>query len=142
MAVSAELYAQFFENALRGNLDDLEDEEALECMLLDSNHTFDEEDEFVEDISANEIDDADYSRQSLTNVAVTQNTNEVNVDADDITFGDRVSISANYAVIYALNTDDDDSPLLFHVDFDGQEESVDGEFTLQVDDNGLFDVVT
>ena len=142
MAVSAELYANFFSNSFGANIPDMEGEDNLECMLLDSNHTFDEADEFVEDISANEIDDDDYSRQPLDNVAVTQNTNEINVDADDITFGDSVSISANYAVIYALNTDDDDSPLLFHVDFDGEEESVDGEFTLQVDDNGLFDVVT
>ena len=142
MAASAELYANFFSNAFGANIPDMEGADNLECMLLDSNHTFDEANEFVDDINANEIDDSDYSRQLLDNVAVTQNTNEINVDADDITFGSSVSISASYAVIYALNTDDTDSPLLFHVDFDGQEESVDGEFTLQVDANGLFDVVT
>ena len=142
MAVTAELYAKFFQNALNGNLDDLEGADNLECMLLDSNHTFDEENEFVEDISANEIDDDDYSRQSLTDVAVTQNTNEVNVDADDINFGDEVTISASYAVIYQSQTDDTDSPIMFHVDFDGEQESVDGEFTLEVHADGLYDLVT
>jgi len=142
MAVTAELYAKFFENALRGNLDDLEGADNLECMLLDANHSFSETDEFVNDIVANEIDDADYSRQSLTNVAVTQNTNEVNVDADDINFGNEVTISASYAVIYQSQTDDTDSPVMFHVDFDGEQESADGEFTLEVHADGLYDLVT
>ena len=146
MAVTAEIYAQFFENALRGNLDDLEGEEALECMLLDTDHSFSEADEFVDDIVANEIDDADYSRQSLTGVSVSQGAdsddNQINVDADDINFGDEVTISASYAVIYQSQTDDTDSPLMFFVDFDGEEASQDGTFELQVHEDGLFDVVT
>jgi len=146
MAATAEIYAQFFENVLRGNLDDLEGEGALECMLLDTDHSFSEADEFVDDIVANEIDDADYSRQALTGVSVSQGAdsddNQINVDADDITFGDSVSISANYAVIYHSKTDDTDSPIMFHVDFDGEQESADGEFTLEVHDDGLYDLVT
>ena len=146
MAVTAEIYAQFFENALRGNLDDLEGEEALECMLLNTDHSFSEADEFVDDIVANEIDDADYSRQALTGVSVSQGVdsddNQINVDADDINFGNELTISAYYAVIYQSQTDDTDSPLMFHVDFDGEEASQDGTFELQVHDYGLFDVVT
>ena len=146
MAVTAELYAKFFQNALNGNLDDLEGADNLECMLLDTNHSFSEADEFVNDIAANEIDDADYSRQALTNVAVTQgldaDNNQINVDADDINFGDTVTISANYAVIYQNQADDTDSPLMFFVDFDGEEASQDGTFELQVHEDGLFDVVT
>ena len=146
MAVTAEIYARFFKNALNGNIDDLEGAGALECMLLDVNHSFSEADEFVSDIVANEITDADYSRQALTGVAVTQgidaDDNQINLDAADITFGDPVSISANYAVIYHSKTDDTDSPIMFHVDFDGEQESVDGEFTLEVHADGLYDLVT
>ena len=146
MAVTAEIYARFFKNALNGNIDDLEGADNLECMLLDTNHSFSEADEFVDDIVANEIDDADYSRQALTGVSVSQRAdaddNQINLDADDITFGDPVSISANYAVIYHSKTDDTDSPVMFHVDFDGEQESVDGEFTLEVHADGLYDLVT
>ena len=146
MAATAELYAQFFKNALNGNINDLEGADNLECMLLDANHSFSEADQFVNDIVANEIADEDYSRQSLTGVSVTQgtdtNSNLINLDADNISFGTTVTISASYAVIYHSKTDDTDSPVMFHVDFDGEQESVDGEFTLDVNDNGLYDVVT
>jgi len=146
MAVTAELYSNFFKNALQGNINNLEGVGALECMLLDVNHTFDEANEFVSDIVINEIADVDYARQTLTGVSVVQGTaaetNLITVDAGDITFGDPVTISANYAVIYQSQTDDTDSPLMFHVDFDGLQESVDGAFVLEVHADGLFDVVT
>ena len=149
MAVTAEIYAKFFENALNGNLNDLEGVGALECMLLDTNHSFSEADEFVSNIVANEIATGageDYERQVLTGVSVTQgtgeDTNKINLDAGNISFGSDVTISANYAVIYHSKTDDTDSPLMFHVDFDGTEASENGTFELQVHTDGLFDVVT
>lgn len=142
MAVTAELYANFFQNALSANINDIEETDGLECMLLDANHSFDEDDEFVDDIVANEVTDSDYSRQTLTNVVLTRNINEVNLDADDISFGTNINLAASYAVIYQAKTDDTDSLLLFHVDFDGQEEAVDGAFELQVNESGLFDIVT
>lgn len=142
MAVTVNLYGNFFNNALNANTPDLEGAGNLECMLLDANHTFDEANNTVSDISANEITDADYSRQALTTVAVTQSTGTVNIDADDITFGTNVSISANHAVIYTVGTDDTDSYLMEHINFGELQESVNGEFSLVVDTNGLYDVVT
>ena len=146
MAVTAEIYAQFFKNALRGNLDDLEGAGALECMLLDTNHSFSEADQSVDDIVSNEIADEDYSRQSLTGVSVTQgtdtDTNLIKLDADDISFGTTVSISASHAVIYTVGIDDTDSYLMFDINFGETQESVDGEFTLEVHADGLYDVVT
>jgi len=142
MAVTANIYGNFFDNALMANIPDLEGEGNLECMLLDANHTFDETNNTVSDINANEIADADYTRQTLTTVAVTQDTGTVNVDCDDISFGTTVSISASYAVIYTVGTDDTDSYLMEHIDFGGVQESVDGEFTLTLSADGLFDVVT
>lgn len=143
MAVTASLYGNFFENALNALIPDLEGAGNVECMLLDANHTFDEANNTVSDINANEIADADYARQALTTVAVTDDgAGTVNVDADDISFGTTVSISASYAVIYTVGTDDTDSYLLEHIDFGGVQESVDGEFTLTLSADGLFDVVT
>lgn len=146
MAVTAELYSNFFKNALQGNINNLEGVGALECMLLDVNHTFNEANEFVSDIVVNEIADVDYTRQVLTGVTVAQGltteTNLITVDAADISFGTEVTISANYAVIYQSKTDDTDSPLMFHIDFGGLQESVDGSFVLEVNVDGLYDVVT
>ena len=149
MAVTAEIYARFFQNALKGNIDDLEGAGSLECMLLDTNHSFSEADEFVSDIVANEVAtgaEEDYERQTLTGVSISQgldpDDNEINLDAANINFGSEVTISANYAVIYQSQIDDTDSPLMFHVNFDGEQSSVDGTFELQVHADGLFDVVT
>ena len=142
MAVTANIYGNFFNNSLNANIPDLEGVGNLECMLLDANHSFDETNNTVSNIVANEIADADYARQALTNVAVTQSTGTVNVDADDISFGTTVSISASHAVIYTVGTDDTDSYLMFDINFGETQESVDGEFTLTLSDDGLFDVVT
>ena len=142
MAVTANIYGNFFNNSLNANIPDLEGAGNLECMLLDANHSFDETNNTVSDIVANEIADADYAREALTTVAVTQSTGTVNVDADDISFGTTVNISASHAVIYTVGTDDTDSYLMFDINFGETQESVDGEFTLTLSDDGLFDVVT
>ena len=139
---TANVYANFFANAFNGNLPDIEDDDNLECMLLDENHSFSETNNTVDDISANEITDEDYSRQTLTGVTVNRSTGTITVDADDISFGTEVSITASHAVIYTVGTDDTDSYLLFDVDFESEQESVDGEFTLEIYEDGLFDVVT
>lgn len=139
---TANVYANFFANAFNGNLPDIEDTDNLECMLLDENHSFSETNNTVDDISANEITDADYSRQTLTGVTVNRSTGTITVDADDISFGSTVSITASHAVIFVVGGTDETSYLMFDVDFEGSQESVDGEFTLQIHEDGLFDVVT
>jgi len=142
MAVTVNLYGNFFNNALNSLIPDIEGAGNLECMLLDANHTFSETDNTVSDIVANEVVDADYTRQALSNVVVTQATGTINVDADNISFGASTSISASHAVIYTVGTDDTDSYLMEHINFGGVQESVNGEYTLTVDANGLYDVVT
>lgn len=146
MAVTVELYPKFFENALNGNINDLEGVGNLECLLLNGTHTFSDANQFVADIVANEISDVDYSRVALTSVAVTQGTaadsNKINVDCGNITFGSAVTITASHAVIFHQKTNDSDSILMFDINFGGSQESVDGEFTLEIHTDGLYDLVT
>ncbi len=134
MAVSAEIYGTFFENLKKGELGNLEVDD-IQCALLDSGYTFSHDhDNFTDDVSANEIDDADYSQQTLSNVSVTRTDRETVVDADDVNFGDEVNISASYAVLF----DETSDKLIFFVDFDGEEESVDGKFEIQWHEDGIF----
>jgi len=140
MEVTAELYANFVKNAFLDNIDNIEDNS--KCMLLGEEYGFTETDEVVSDISDYEIDDADYERQVVQNVDVTRDSNIINVDCNDINFGDVVTISAHYACIYVEGDTEDESYLMFHIDFAGEQESDNGTFELQIHDDGLFDVVT
>jgi len=130
----ANIYSNYFKNILNGDAN----VGNLKCALLDVNGTFDNLNEDWVDISANEIADADYAQQVLTGVVVSVSGNTVNLTADNITFGNPVNITANNAVIYdSLN-----NKLMFHVDFETVQESINSEFTLNVNASGLFDVTT
>lgn len=133
---TSELYPEFwnalFDGATAADLDN------LVCTLHDDTNGFDETHSVWSDVSGSEIGDTDYASQSLTGITITTNQASlpwtVDVDCDDITFGTSVNISAYHAIIRDADTDQ----LLFHVDFGGLKESVDGEFTLQIDSNGLL----
>lgn len=53
----------------------------------------------LDDVSADECGDADYNRQDLTGESVTESGGTVTIDADNITFGASVTITAKYIVI-------------------------------------------
>ena len=77
----------------------------IEAILLDNAYTPDTANHTViGDVSADEIGDTDYSRQTLANKSITKDASGRTVyDADDVDFGNSVSISARYMVL-ALNT--------------------------------------
>lgn len=134
---TAKMYPEFFNLLLNGSAK----ADSLTCTLHDDTNGFNETHSVWADVSGSEITDTDYSEQSLSNISITTENSslpyEVNLDADDITFGTSVTISAYHAII----RDDVNDNLLFHVDFGGLEESSSGEFTLSLDSNGLFDIV-
>lgn len=137
---TADLYTSFFESALGGAID-ITSTGTVKCALFDDTFTFDPTHSVFADLTG-EITDTDYSQQNLSNIILTLNASslpyELNYDCDNISFGTSVSISAYHAVIY----DSANDALLFHVDFEGLQESVDGTFELQIDSNGLFDIIT
>lgn len=98
------------------------------------------------DISTNEVTDADYARQDLTTEAVTEPTaGTARCDADNVSFGASVTITAKYAAVLvgtvagAASTD----PVVGYVDLDtggGSVSSTNGTFEVQWSANGLFEV--
>ena len=55
------------------------------------------------------------------------------LDADDVTWSNS-TITAAYAVVY----DADSGKLICLIDFDGEEESSDGDFTIEWHADGIF----
>jgi len=61
--------------------------------------------EFLSDIVANEIADAGYVRQSLSGKTITQDgSNRTVYDADDVDFGNAVSLTARYMALFLDTT--------------------------------------
>jgi len=66
--------------------------------LLSADYTPDPTHSTWGDVSAHEIGDADYAQQSLPGASYGQASGTVTYDADPISFGDNVTITAKYAV--------------------------------------------
>lgn len=132
-------------NAYSGGITNLSDSGTdVVVALLDGNHSFDETHDSWADISTNEIADADYSPQSLSNMSLSHDgAGVVTFDADDVSFGTDVTISADHAVVYDNTPSTDaDKKLLTHIDFEGTEQSENGEFSITWGANGIFTVDT
>lgn len=89
--------------------------DTLTMVLMKAAYTPSVAQETFSDISAQEVDDADYSAQALTGVSVTLVGNTVLFDASNVSFGTDVSIEAKYAVILA-GTGSGSDPLIAYVD--------------------------
>lgn len=72
------------------------DADTIVAVLVDVAHTAAVTDSVYSDISTNECSDPDYTAQVVANVAVTQTSGTTKVDADDVAFGNPVSIGAKY----------------------------------------------
>jgi hypothetical protein len=93
----------------------------------------------LSDISANIVADADYTEQTLTNVTVTESGGTVTFDADDISFGSSVTITAKYLAIYDDTVAND--PLIVYVDLDtggGSVSSTSSTFQVTINASGIF----
>lgn len=90
----------------------------VKMALLDNAHTPDlVNDEFFDDVSADECADGDYAQQTLGTKTITQNgSGHTVLDAADVDFGNAVTIAARYAVIYIDTGTPATSTLLFLID--------------------------
>lgn len=138
------MYAEANGNAYMGNVTDLSDNANTDVnvALLATGHTPDTSaHDNWSDVSGDEVSGTGYTTggETFANITWTRSTDTYTFDADDVTWGSS-TISAGYAVVYD-NTPaaDADKKLLTLVDFEGEESSDNGDFTIQWDStNGIF----
>lgn len=143
-------YAHIAYRAYRGQVSDLDDDSTdIRVALLDEGHEENIDDhESWADVAADEIDAAEndgYSEdgQLVDNIALLgPDGRVVTFDADDVVWEDS-SMAAGYAVLYDdTPSDDADKTILTLIDFEGEETSNEGDFTIQWNEDGIFEVDT
>jgi len=96
---------------------------------------------FLSSILASEITGVGYTTKGkvLGNVTITKQdlANNVKVTASDVTWANS-SLSARYAVLYKDTGDNATSPLILCFDFTATKTSVNGDFTIQWAEDGIF----
>lgn len=94
----------------------------IKALIVDSGHTFDKADEFVSDVSADEVTNAvgtGYERKTLTNKTVALATNVVTFDADDLIYSAvQTNETWDALIVYAEGSSDADSVLLAYLNID------------------------
>jgi hypothetical protein len=95
---------------------------SIKALIVDSGYTFDKSDEFVSDVSADEVTNAvgtGYERKMLTNKSVSLAADVVTLDADDLLYSDiETNETWDAVIIYAEGTSDADSKLIAYLDTD------------------------
>ena len=91
----------------------------------------------------NELTDADYARQTLTSVTVTESGGTVKIDSANIVFGTNVTIqNAKWLIIFDDTATGD--PLLTYVDLDSASatgvSSTNSQFQITQNANGIFTI--
>jgi hypothetical protein len=139
MAVTHKLYGTSMKNMLINNITSLSSTDtAVTLSLLTSAHTFTQANEYWATVSANELTttytgSTDYAGQVLTGKTITS-TGDVSTifDAADVTFTSTGNIKAYHGVLRAS------SYLISSINFDGEQESVGGEFSVNWNSSGIF----
>jgi len=134
------LYNRYKAEDLKGNIDLVND--TIKVALLTSSYTPDiDAHENFDDVSADEVSGTNYTAggKTLTNKSVVQNdTSDKGVfDADDINW-ENSTITARYAVLYKDTGTPSTSTLIGYIDFEGDEISDSGHFTINWDTTGIL----
>jgi len=116
----------------------------IKIMLLTSSHTTNiDTQEFIDDVSANEVSGAGYSSGGATlgSKAVTaDNTDDEGVfDAADTSWG-TATITARYAVVYKDTGTPSTSPILCIIDFGSDKVSTGGTFQITWAAEGIVNI--
>lgn len=145
-------YTASAKHAYRGNITNLNDASNtdIKVALLDAGHSPNlTGHETWADVSADEIvntaaNSTGYTSpgQSIVNMTWNQNGRVMTFDGDNVVWSTS-TIDAGYAVVYdATPANDSDKKLLTLVDFEGEESSSDGDFTIDWDTAGIFQIDT
>lgn len=132
----------FKKNIMNGSID--LDTDTVKVMLLTSSHTQNADtQEFIDDVSANEVSGTGYTAGGATigTPAVTQdNTDDEGVfDGADVTWASS-TITARYAAIYKDTGTPGTSPIIAILDFGSDQSSSSGDFTIQWGSEGILNL--
>lgn len=133
------IYNNFFEQLAQANIDF--DTDSIKVALCTSAYTPDKDHENFDSASGSEASGTGYTAggQTLANASITQDdTNDrVVLDGDDVIWSNS-SITARYAVIYKDTGTQSTSPLIACIDFTEDKTSVDADFKIQWNTNGII----
>jgi len=117
--------------------------DTIKILLVTSSYTLDKDHDFVNDVTASEVNPTNYSRKTLASKTITKDnaTDRVKFDAADpvwTSLGGASNATIAAAIVYKEVTDDTDSPLICKIDLISSFTTNGSDFTFQFDANGLF----
>lgn len=145
MAIT-KIYGPYFQNLQKGLIPDLSSAGTpIKVALMASPFAFNQDHATMDQVRANECADADYpGAVEITNKTVTysglKTVFDTTLDPKKTLFTSSGTITATHAVIFYDSGVDATSPLICCVDFEGEQASVDGEFSITWDLTGIFEV--
>lgn len=136
MAVTAFLYSKVTAGAFNKEID--LDTDTVKVALLTGHTTDQDNDDFFNDVSADQITGAGYTAGGATLGSKTVGTTGkvFTFDAADTTWA-ASTISATHAVVYVDTGNAATSRLIACIDFDGTVSSTSGDFTIQWNASGI-----
>lgn len=118
--------------------------DTVKAMLLTSSYTPSAaSDQYLDDISANECADGDYAQQTVGSKTIAIASNKVRFDCADIDFGNAVTITAKYLVLYLDTGTPGTSTLLWYCDLDtggGSPSSTADDFDVAINASGIYEL--
>lgn len=133
-------YLEGLEQIISGDTD--LDGDTLKIALLNDSYTPDlVNHDFFDDVSANEISGTGYTAggATLASVAIAKDavSNNVSLDAADVTWSTTTLSDVGYAVIYKSTGSDATSPLLFLVTFATSQDTSAANFAVNFSSSGI-----
>jgi hypothetical protein len=137
--MSSKLYGQFLSQALNKEID--WDSDTIKVALLTNAYTPNQDaHNYYDDVVASQVTGTGYTAggMTLTNKTNTYipDTDVIVLDAENVTWSSS-TITARYAVIYAVGGTNATSPLIGYVDFGSDQSSSNGNFTITWDSTGI-----
>lgn len=125
-----------------GDIDLVND--TIKVMLLTNAHTTNiDTQEFIDDVSANEVSGTGYTAGGATlagKATTVDNTDDEGVfDANDVTWSNS-TITARYAVVYKDTGTPGTSPIIAIIDFGSDQTSSNADFTIQWSSEGILNL--
>lgn len=117
----------------------------IKAMILDNAHSTDiDAQEFIDDVSANEVSGTGYSAggQALTGVStsIDTETDAAKLDADDITFSTVTISDARYVAYYVDTGTPSTSRIVSIVDFGSDQNRTAQDLVIQIAAGGILDL--
>jgi len=134
------VYSKGLEELANGDLDWVNATD-VKVALMETGYTFDDDHDFWDDVSGDEVSDASYAAggQALGNKSVTRDTgnNQVELDADDEVFSSLDVVNPYSAIVYRDTGTPATSPLIAYFDTDFPFTANGGDVTISFGADGV-----